>query len=245
MLHAHGRDKGHWAGLWALFALLLLVSTGCTATSDYMRPTLVPLDAPPPPGTASVVFVRPSGWASSVVMTIMDDQGRFIGDSTAGSCFATPVPAGKHLFIGWAENTAALQAELSPGQVYFVEVSSRLGWWSARVQLLAITPHSDQWSKLKDWVSDCDKFRPDEAGGQAYLAHRHEAAAEHVRRGKEKLTEYDAEDLGERTLMPADGVAPTPYAPAAGASTPTPHAPAAGAPPSGALPPPPPPPPAT
>ncbi len=199
--------------LLALFALLLSLATGCTATSDYMRPTLAPLDAPPPPGTATVVFVRPSGWASSVLMTIMDDQGRFIGDSTAESCFVTPVPAGKHLFIGWAENTAALQADLAPGRVYFVEVSSRLGWWTARVQLLAITPHSEKWGKLKDWVSECDKFRPDEAGGQAYLTSRRDAAAEHVRRGKEKLSDYDAEDLEERTLRPDDGVAPTAYAP--------------------------------
>ncbi len=225
MLNARGWGMGHRFGLWALVALLLALTTGCAATSDYMRPTLVPLDAPPPPGTASVVFIRPSGWASSVLMTIMDDQGRFIGDSTAGSCFATPVPAGKHLFIGWAENTAALQADLAPGRVYFVEVSSRLGWWSARVQLLAITPHSKQWAKLKDWVSDCDKFRPDEGGGQAYLNGRRDAAAEHVRRGKEKFTDYDAEDLAERTLIPADGVEPTPYGPPPGSGTPPPALP--------------------
>ncbi|MEO8905726.1 MAG: hypothetical protein ABI488_24570 [Polyangiaceae bacterium] len=213
MFDARTGGTGNRVGLWLLFALLLAVATGCTATSDYMRPTLAPLDAPPPPGTAAVVFVRPSGWASSVVMTILDDQGRFIGDSTADSCFVTPVPAGKHLFIGWAENTAALQADLEPGRVYFVEVSSRLGWWSARVQLLAVTPHSAQWGKLKDWVSDCDKFRPDEAGGQAYLSSRRDATAEHVRRGKEKLGDYDSEELAERTLHPADGVSPTLYAP--------------------------------
>lgn len=214
----------HGLGLWVLFALLLALSSGCAATSDYMRPTLLPLDAPPPPGTAAVVFIRPSNWAYTKVMTILDDQGRFIGDSTAGSCFATPVPAGKHLFFGWAENTAALQAELAPGRVYFVEVSSRLGWWSARVQLLAITPHSEQWAKLKEWVSDCDKFRPDEAGGQGYLNERREAAADRIRRGKENLADYDADDLGERTLLPADGVEPTFYSPP-GARTPAPALP--------------------
>ena len=218
-------------GLWALLVLLLSLTTGCAGTSDYMRPTLAPLDALPPPGTAAVVFVRPSGWFYSVVMTILDDQGRFIGDSTADSCFAVPVPAGKHLFIGWAENTAALQADLAPGRVYFVEVAPRLGWWTARVQLLAVTPHSEQWGKLKEWVSDCDKFRADEAGGQAYLNSRRDAAAEHVRRGKEKLGEYDGEELEARTLRPNDGVAPTLYAP--------PFA----APPPAALPPAPPPPP--
>lgn len=212
MLDALRWGKGQRFGVWPLFALLLALTTGCTATSDYMRPTLLPLDAPPPPGTAGVVFIRPSGWAPGVLMTILDDQGRFIGDSSAGSCFATPVPAGKHLFIGWAENTAALQAELLPGRVYFVEVSSRLGWWTARVQLLAITPHSEQWAKLKDWVSECDKFRPDEAAGQAYLTDRRDAAASRIRRGKENLADYDAEDLAARTLHPTDGVEPTVYA---------------------------------
>ena len=209
--------------LRALFALLLLsLSTGCAASSDYMRPTLMPLDAPPPPGSATVVFVRPSSYGTTVLMgllnpapriTVLDEQGRFIGDATADSCFVAPVPAGKHLFVGWAENTAALQADLAPGRVYFVEVSPRIGWLTARVQLLAITPQNKRWKDLEEWVSDCDKFRPDEAGGQAYLNGRRDDATERIRRAKAALADYDTEELRERTLLPADGVEPTPYAP--------------------------------
>jgi hypothetical protein len=194
----------------SLLLLLLLLSlvTGCAASSDYMRPTLTPPDAAPPPGAASVVFVRPSGFASSVVMTILDDHGRFLGDSTASSCFAVAMAPGPHVLIGWAENTAALQAELAPNRVYYVEVSPRLGWWSSRVQLLAITPHSEQWSKLTEWLNDCEHFTPDEGGGQLYLNRRHEDVAERIRRAQELIRGYDSDELGERTLLPADGGPP-------------------------------------
>jgi hypothetical protein len=80
-------------GLLMAMAMAAL-SAGCSASSDYMRPTTALPNAAPRPGMASVVFLRPSGFGGLVVMTIIDDKGRFIGDSSASSCFATQMPLG-------------------------------------------------------------------------------------------------------------------------------------------------------
>lgn len=138
-------------------------------------------------------------------MTIIDHKGRFVGDSTANSCFAAQMPPGKYTLIGWAENTAAVRAELAADKVYFVEVSPRMGVLSARVQLLAITPRSEDWNQLGTWLAECERFVSDERAGQAYLNGRKDDVRERIRRGLEILTEYSREELAERVLRPEDG----------------------------------------
>jgi hypothetical protein len=188
--------------------LLLLLLSGCGASSDFMTSAKALPDTAPAAGEATIVFVRPSDFASAMVMTIMDDQGRFLGDSTASSCFRSQLAAGGHLLIGWAENTAALQADLAADQLYYVEVSARPGFWSSQVQLFAVTPSSPQWSELPGWLAHCEPLIPDEAAGQADLDHRYQAVSERVRRAQEAIHKYTAEALAERTLRPSDGVAP-------------------------------------
>lgn len=159
-----------------------------------------------PPNAALVVFVRPSGYASSVATTILDDQGAFLGDSIAGSQFAVLVPPGPHLFLAWAENTAPLVATVLPGRVYYVEVAPKLGFWTPRVHLLAINPRTDSWRELSLWMSQSNQLIPDVAAGQAYLNERQADVAERIRRARERLGELDPEELTERTLRPEDGV---------------------------------------
>lgn len=189
----------------ALTLLALLACAGCTASSDYMLRPATPVVPKPRPDSALVVFIRPSSYAASIATTILDDKGRFLGDSLPASYFAAHVPPGKHLFIAWAENTAALQAMLAPGRTYYVEVSPRMGMLSARMQLLALTPGSEDWGELGEWLRDCDLYLVDERRGQAYLQERSEDTRERIRRGREILTEYDNEELAERTLRPEDG----------------------------------------
>ncbi|MBW2522584.1 MAG: hypothetical protein JRI23_00345 [Deltaproteobacteria bacterium] len=190
----------------ALTVVIALSSIGCVATSDYMYQPATPVVPEPRSDTALVVFVRPSAYAASIAMTILDGNGRFLGDSLAESYFAVQVPPGNHLFIGWAENTAAVQAHLAPGRTYYVEVAPRMGWWSARIQLLALTPGSENWGKLSEWLRESDFYVVDEARGQAYLRERSEDTRERIRRGNDILTEYDNEELAERTIRPEDGV---------------------------------------
>jgi hypothetical protein len=184
---------------------LLLGATGCAATSEYMFEIQNPRVIAATPTTATVVFLRPSGWAAGIKTLIFDGRGRFLGESLPKSHFAVSVPPGQHLFISWAENTAALQAVLAPGRVYYVEVSPKLGALSARMHLLAINSRSESWSKLGDWIADTKQLVPDEAAGQAYMQSRSEDVAERLRRGNEAIEKYDTVELEARTLRPEDG----------------------------------------
>ncbi|WP_394821829.1 hypothetical protein [Pendulispora albinea] len=185
------------------FILLLLTLTGCSASSDYMRPG-VPLAAPTN-DAATVVFIRPSGYAGGQLMTVLDTQGRFLGDSLAETYFAVKMAPGEHEFLVWGENTGALRATLASGKTYYVEVSTKLGWLSARVHLLALTPRHRNWKELRAWLQESKPMVPDEARGQAYLKSRHEDVQERIRRAREILTKYDADELADRTILPQDG----------------------------------------
>jgi hypothetical protein len=182
--------------------LALLATLGC-ASSDYMRTASGPVGAPAA-DTATVVFLRPSGGATAIRTTILDIEGRFIGDTLSSSYFAANVPPGEHVFFAWAENTSALRATLAPGKTYYVKVSPRMGVLSARMQLLAIKPGSEDWAKLKGWMGK-KHLEPDTAKGQAFLDGRKDDVAKRIVRANAILKEYDAKDLAERTLLEQDG----------------------------------------
>jgi hypothetical protein len=116
------------------------------------------------------------------------------------------MPPGKYTLIGWAENTAAVSAELAADKVYYVEVAPKLGVWSARVQLLALTPKSENWREVPSWLAECQRFTSDEAGGQAYLNGRKADVQERIRRGLQILAEYTPEERAQRVLRPEDGL---------------------------------------
>jgi hypothetical protein len=187
-----------------LFMLFALVGTGCRASSDYMRPgSAMPVTRDP--GAATVIFIRPSSSASGQQFTVLDSRGRFLGDALAETYFPVKVPPGEHIFLVWGENTAAVRANVAPGKFYYIEVAPRMGLFSARVQLLAITPRSKSWKDLLTWMHDSEMMMPIEPAGQYYLQSRQEDTAERIRRAQKILTEYDAEELEERTIRPEDG----------------------------------------
>jgi hypothetical protein len=196
-------------GVWWFTVVLMLIAlcgiVGCGATSDYMMDVAHPRPIVATPNMATVVFIRPSSYARSMKTTILDGRGTFLGDSLPKSHFAVLLPPGPHVFIAWAENTAALQATLLPGRVYFVEVAAKMGVLSARMHVLALTPRSENWAKVPEWLNETTQLVPDPAGGQAYLSSRPEDVQERIRRANEALSKYDAEELAERTLRPEDG----------------------------------------
>jgi hypothetical protein len=176
-------------GRVALLAVAALgaSATGCVATSKYMFSPSLPIPAIAPPNAAIVVFIRPSTYKASVATTILEDNGAFLGDSIGGTQFFVTLPPGPHFFLSWAENTAPLRATLLPGRVYYVEVSPRFGWLSPRVQLLAVTPRSEKWSELGEWISESQQLVPDAAAGQAYLLGRQEDVAKRIRSAHENF----------------------------------------------------------
>jgi hypothetical protein len=217
--------------LLALAVIVLL--GGCAARSRYMQPVPATAVLQPPPGQALVVFVRPSSFARSMRFTVLTSRGQFLGDSLPSSHFAVALPPGQHVFLVWAENTGALRAELAPGRIYYVEVSAKMGFGSARAHLLAITPRHARWARLPEWLRDTRRLQPNMATGQAYLNSRSADTAERIRRAMEHLTKYTPAELAERTIVAADGavapgnaVAPPPPPPAQGHPTAYPRAPA-------------------
>src|SRR5262245_778849 len=205
-----------------LFALAV-ATIGCRARSDLMRPG-VPAAISAAPDAATVVFVRPSGFAGGIVTTILDGRGRFLGDSEAESHFVVRLPPGDHVFVSWSEGTPALKASLGAGRVYFVEVAPKVGAWSARVQLLALTPRSENWAAVPGWLRETKLLVADEAAARARMAERADDLQDALRSGVEELRGYDREDLAARTLRAEDGVVGAATALAAASAPPQPVA---------------------
>lgn len=157
---------------------------------------------------ATVVFIRPSSFAASLLVTVLDDKGRFIGDVPPSSWFWTSVEPGEHTFISWAENTGALRAKLAAGTIYFVEVEVKLGALSARAHLKALGPKSEAWEEREVWLRDNAQLEVDERAGQAYLDRRREDVEERIRRAHDALAKYTPAELADRTLGPGDGIGP-------------------------------------
>jgi hypothetical protein len=181
---------------------LSLSLLGCDATSRAMRPTghvaiVGARDA------ATIVFVRPSGWKGEDRTTILDEHGRFLGDSLARSYFAVRVPPGENLFVSCSSNTAALRAVVAPGRIYFVEVSPKPGFFGTRFSLVAVHPGAPSWKLLDSWITESTAYVPDESAGQAMSrAHGDEAC---VREARAVLDGYSESDLRARTLLPDEG----------------------------------------
>jgi hypothetical protein len=161
--------------------------------------------------------------ANRDLFMVMDENGRFLGESQAYSKFAVTLPPGEHMFVSWSESAEALKATLLPGRTYYVEVSPRIGAFTARVDLLAVAPRLGSWQNLQDWLSNTETLEPDVAQGQAQLASDPKDVQENLSLAKKNFAELDKEEVMERTLLPEDGV------PSAGAPAATP--PGAAAPP--------------
>jgi hypothetical protein len=196
-------QRQHHLALVAVFLSSLTI--GCSVSSPYMHEQAPPQPIPASRDKATIVFLRPSSYGGRVKTTILDTRGRFLGEDWGSTYFAVQVEPGEHVFLAWAENTAALRARLAAGKTYYIEVAPKMGALSARMHLLALTPRSASWSKVPEWMSGSVQVVPDEAAGQAYLQARATDVDERIRRAKEALSKYSSEELAERTLRPEDG----------------------------------------
>jgi hypothetical protein len=201
---------GRRAAFKRLSALLLALlsmgaALGCVASSNYMTEVAPAHPVVGVSDKATVVFLRPSAGARALTTTLLDEGGKYLGDSLPESHFITWLSPGEHTFIAWADNTAALKATLEAGKVYFVEVVPLEAALSTRIQLLALTPRSAHWSYVDEWLLKTRQYAADARAGQERLASRAEYVKEQLRRGHDALTGYDEDELAERTLKPEDG----------------------------------------
>jgi hypothetical protein len=192
-----------------LFAAVLgvpLATSACSVSSQYMTKLEVPQPIPVDPNAATVVFVRPSGYGGRIKTVILDNAGRFLGESWGKTYFATREPPGEHIFVAWSEGTPALKAMLEAGKVYYVEIGAIIGVWSLRTRLFAVGPQRQQWASLAEWLENSTMLVPDEAAGQAYAQSKADNVQEVIQKGLSNYAEYNDEDRQKRTLLPSDGV---------------------------------------
>jgi hypothetical protein len=184
----------------------VLLLAGCVAHSDWMAPVAARSPLRAPPNAALVVFVRPSAYAGGMLVPIIDENGRFLGEAGPKTHFAVVTPPGDHVFIGWMENTSAVRTRLVAGKTYYVEIGPRWGLLKPRVHLLAVTPRSKSWEKLAEWLADTEEMTPDLAGGQAALDRKHGDVQSHIHDAFEALRDFDDVELDAHTVKPDDGV---------------------------------------
>lgn len=189
----------------ALSAAALLLG-GCIASTEAMQPLDRPLDLQPTPERATVVFIRPSIGARETIITIVDEAGRYLGDSSANGCFAARVLPGEHTFIGFADNLGIIDASLEAGLTYFVQIAVPVGALSPRVRLFPIKKESPDMRAVDEWLAECHPFAIDAAKGQARLDADPDLNLEQkLRDAKEALRRYSQDELDARTLERHDG----------------------------------------
>jgi len=195
------------AGLLSVLCAVSVVTTGCVSPKASQRMTRASASTSltPPAGKATIVFVRPSKFGFAVVPAILNEKGEFIGDAEAQAHFAVNVDPGRHLFVCWAENSAALEATVAAGKTYYVEVAPRMGAWVMRCHLIAIKPDSPNWSKLDTWIAKSRRIEVDKEKGAAYVAKRAEDVKRRVKLGEETFQKYTAGERADRTIAPGDG----------------------------------------
>ncbi len=195
---------------WAVFfvCLLGLATVGCTVSSPYMEVLAAPQAIAADAGTATVVFLRPTGYAGRLKHMILDHKGRFLGECWGETYFSVKMPPGQYTFVSWSEGTPALQATLDAGKVYYVEVGVTIGAWTARARLFGLGPQREGWAEVPEWLANSTMLVPNEAAGQAHFAATQDRVNEVIQKGLANWAEYDAEARGKRSLAPADGVVP-------------------------------------
>lgn len=104
--------------------------------------------AAPTSEKALVHFMRPSGMAYAVSFQIWDGD-HFVGLSQAKSYFAYECNPGKHLFLGFAKNKVAIEADVEAGKSYYIGTNVRMGAWKARMDFTPVTRGSQLWSQWK------------------------------------------------------------------------------------------------
>ena len=131
-----------------ILLMVFILMAGCAGSSQYMvkaTPT-----SGPSPQKALVYFMRPSGAGFAVNFQIWDGD-HFVGLSQAKSYFAYECEPGKHLFLGFAENRVAIEADLEAGKSYYIGTNVRMGAWKARMDFTPVTRGSEHWNRVDEY----------------------------------------------------------------------------------------------
>ncbi|MGE3538585.1 MAG: hypothetical protein AB7N91_14305 [Candidatus Tectimicrobiota bacterium] len=117
----------------------------------------------PPEDQALVVFLRPA-FSGHAVSAAVYEEDRFIAIVMARTHIVHLTQPDSHRYMVVSEAADFLDADLAGGKMYFIHVVPRMGAWRARFSLAALTPHSEQWPKLKEWLTESYQVMPNEEG---------------------------------------------------------------------------------
>jgi len=186
---------------------LLVLALACLSCggSDYMHALQTPQAIAAEANMATVVFIRPSSYGGSSY-PVLDHNGRLLGEAMGDTYFVAKMPPGQYMFIVWSEGTPAMKATVEAGKIYYVEVGVTIGMWSARARLFAVGPQRKQWPELPEWLAESVMTAPIAGAAQAFARNEGEDVPEILQKGNQNFSEYDAEEMHERTLMPTDGL---------------------------------------
>jgi len=160
-----------------LVAVLLLPA--CAGKSNYMMPATDQYSQGVPSDKAVVYFMRPSGMGFAINFQIWDGD-HFIGLSQAKSYFAYECSPGKHLFMGFAENKVAVQADLAAGKEYYIGTNVRMGAWKARMGFTPVTRGSELWETVENYKSQLHFLTVDVTAAATYEASKKAEAQTYV-----------------------------------------------------------------
>ena len=183
--------------------LTCLALAGCSVPCI---PAMHPADGAPRPagaGEASVVFVRPpSSCDTSDYPTIVDENGRFVGNAGSNASFVVRVPAGRHTFYAWPnidfraarypdyDPVGAIVVDATAGGISRVAIvvpkgpSLRCG---ATFELVAGGESDGARAEFEAWRHDATLVQPDTDAGDDDLRRNAPLVCAHLEAGRRRL----------------------------------------------------------
>ena len=196
--------------VWKLLPSLAvtLLALGCGGVNYMVRAT-PPQPFQAPPGQALIVFMRPSAYAGGNAFNLADGQGNYLGQIDGRQYVLHAVPQGQHTFIAWGENADMVQINAQAGLVYYALVGVRMGMWSARLSISALTPRRQEWPNLVQWLQISTQMAMD-PGVAATYPPRADVTQRQLYAAQQAWAAYSEEDRAARILQVSDGMGPPP-----------------------------------
>ena len=183
----------------AVLICIALSVAGCRSFPSYMSEIDPARQLKAPADRALMVFVRGTSDDGKPVQVI-DEQATFLGTALPGIHFSVVRPPGRQLFVVSSGTDDVLVADLAPGMVYFVEVSSAAG--------MICRPSrrgTELWPYKEQMIDETAQFRVDLAAAAEQTKSKLDARRQKVKESKDRLRGYSAAELAARTLAVTDG----------------------------------------
>ncbi len=182
----------------ALFALPLLLTSGCATGGKYM--TKANRISGPEQGKALVTFVRPSGFGGAISFGVWDGD-TFVGILGPNLCIQYEAGPGEHYFLARAENWACVKADLAANMQYVIKANPVMGMWKARVALSPVNKSDydkkGELKKVRKWLAKAKPVMPNPQHLEAYTRDRRQQvlkAQEMFKSGKGKYLTLARQD---------------------------------------------------